>query len=121
MAEIKIDSGLFQERVSHFVGAWKNDLRSKEGPFNGASSIVILMGKPEDGQDFHKNNAMHVSLWGRRDPGPSTRPARKLTTMVQFWLLGYEFPATLMLFTLDCLYVVTTAKKGRFTWQGEAA
>ena len=34
--------------------------------------------------------------------------------MIKFWLLGYEFPATLMLFTLDCLYVVTTAKKGRF-------
>lgn len=68
MAEIKIDSGLFQERVSHFVGAWKNDLRSKEGPFNGASSIVILMGKPEDGQDFYKNNAMHVSVLGKRRP-----------------------------------------------------
>lgn len=71
MAEIKIDSGLFQERVSHFVGAWKNDLRSKEGPFNGASSIVILMGKPEDGQDFHKNNAMHVSLLRKRDSCPN--------------------------------------------------
>jgi nucleosome binding factor SPN SPT16 subunit len=32
----------------------------------------------------------------------------------QFWLLGYEFPATLFLFTLDALYIVTTAKKGMF-------
>lgn len=78
MAEIKIDSNLFQERVSHFVGAWKNDLRSKEGPFNGASSIVILMGKPEDGQDFHKNNAMHVSIVkGLRSRMPRTRPFRE--------------------------------------------
>lgn len=30
----------------------------------------------------------------------------------QFWLLGYEFPTTLMLFTLDTLYILTTAKKG---------
>lgn len=76
MADIKIDSGLFQERVSHFVGAWKNDLRSKEGPFNGASSIVVLMGKPEDGQDFYKNNAMHVSL--RRKLRPSSSRCDRL-------------------------------------------
>ena len=31
---------------------------------------------------------------------------------VQFWLLGYEFPTTLMLFTVDTLYILTTAKKG---------
>jgi nucleosome binding factor SPN SPT16 subunit len=31
---------------------------------------------------------------------------------VQFWLLGYEFPTTMMLFTLDTLYILTTAKKG---------
>lgn len=30
----------------------------------------------------------------------------------QFWLLGYEFPATLLVFTPDVMYVVTTAKKG---------
>ena len=31
---------------------------------------------------------------------------------VKFWLLGYEFPATLFIFTPDAMYVVTTAKKG---------
>ena len=31
---------------------------------------------------------------------------------VQFWLLGYEFPTTLMLFTLDTVYIITTQKKG---------
>ena len=31
---------------------------------------------------------------------------------LQFWLLGYEFPTTLMLFTLDTLYILTTQKKG---------
>lgn len=30
----------------------------------------------------------------------------------QFWLLGYEFPATLLLLTTEAMYVVTTAKKG---------
>lgn len=30
----------------------------------------------------------------------------------QFWLLGYEFPATLLVLTTEAMYVVTTAKKG---------
>ncbi|KAH8178958.1 FACT complex subunit (SPT16/CDC68) domain-containing protein [Sarocladium implicatum] len=89
MAEIKIDSKVFQERVSHFATAWKNDLRSKDGQFGGATSIVVMMGKVEEVPEFHKNNAMH------------------------FWLLGYEFPTTLMLFTLDTLYILTTAKKAK--------
>jgi nucleosome binding factor SPN SPT16 subunit len=33
---------------------------------------------------------------------------------VQFWLLGYEFPTTLMLFTLDTLYIITTQKKAKY-------
>ncbi|KAL6908926.1 FACT complex subunit domain-containing protein [Trichoderma evansii] len=89
MAEIKIDSKLFQERLSHFITAWKNDLRSKDGLFGGVSSFVIMMGKVEEVPEFHKNNAVH------------------------FWLLGYEFPTTLMLFTVDTLYILTTAKKAK--------
>ena len=62
MADIKIDSKLFQERISHFATAWKNDLRSKDSLFGGASSILIMMGKMEEVPEFHKNNAMHVSF-----------------------------------------------------------
>ncbi len=40
------------------------------------------------------------------------RVAFQVLTLRQFWLLGYEFPATLFLFTMEALYVVTTAKKG---------
>lgn len=36
----------------------------------------------------------------------------KILTRTQFWLLGYEFPTTLMLFTVDTLYILTTQKKG---------
>ncbi|KAN0108867.1 SPT16 domain containing protein [Hyaloscypha variabilis] len=89
MAEIKIDKTLFQERLSHFVAAWKADKRSGDALFNGASSILVLMGKTEEAAQFQKNNAIH------------------------FWLLGYEFPATLFLLTLDGLYIVTTAKKAK--------
>lgn len=89
MAEIKIDAKLFHERLSHLVAAWKADKRVGDALFNGASSILILMGRTEEGVNFQKHNAIH------------------------FWLLGYEFPATLFLFTLDKLWVVTTAKKAR--------
>jgi len=89
MADIKIDSKLFQDRLSHFATSWKNDLRSKESLFGGASSIIVMMGKMEEVPEFHKNNAVH------------------------FWLLGYEFPTTLMLFTTDTLYILTTAKKAK--------
>lgn len=59
---IKIDNKLFQERISHFVNAWKADKRSGDALFGGASSIIIMMGKMEEAQGFQKNNAMHVSL-----------------------------------------------------------
>lgn len=59
MSEIKLDSKLFQERISHFAAAWKNDLRSKDSQFGGANSIVVMMGKGD--ADIYKNNAMHVS------------------------------------------------------------
>lgn len=75
MAEIRIDSKLFQERISHFATAWKNDLRSKDSVFAGASSMVVMMGKVEEVPEFHKNNAMHVSR-SPRDADAAARPAR---------------------------------------------
>lgn len=60
MADIKIDGKLLQERISHFATSWKNDLRSKDGLFGGASSIIIMMGKMEEFPELQKNNAMHV-------------------------------------------------------------
>jgi hypothetical protein len=71
MAEIKIDSKLFQERISHFVTAWKNDLRSKDSLFNGAQSLIVMMGKVEEIPEFHKNNAIHVC-----DPFPRNEKSK---------------------------------------------
>jgi nucleosome binding factor SPN SPT16 subunit len=62
MAEIKIDKNLFQERLSHFYSAWKADKRSGDALFNGASSILVLMGKTEETAQFQKNNAIHVCI-----------------------------------------------------------
>ena len=62
MADIKIDSKTFQDRITHFVNAWKADKRAGDALFGGASSLVIAMGKVETNPEFHKNNAMHVSI-----------------------------------------------------------
>ncbi|PLN77876.1 transcription elongation complex subunit [Aspergillus taichungensis] len=87
--EIVIDKAVFFNRLSSFYAAWKADKRSNNAAFSGVGSIIILMGKTDEANSFQKNNAMH------------------------FWLLGYEFPATLMIFTTEMMYVVTTAKKAK--------
>ena len=58
--EIKIDKQVFENRISHFISAWKADKRSGDALFGGVGSIVILMGKTEESNSFQKNNAMHV-------------------------------------------------------------
>ncbi|KAJ5911042.1 FACT complex subunit s.t1.c16 [Penicillium subrubescens] len=86
--KIAIDKNTFFNHLSNFYASWKADKRSGNTLFGGAGSIVILMGKTKsDESSFQKNNAMH------------------------FWLLGYEFPATLFVLTTEAIYVVTTAKK----------
>ncbi|PWY68043.1 FACT complex subunit spt16 [Aspergillus heteromorphus CBS 117.55] len=87
--EILIDRNTFFTRLSSLYTAWKADKRSGNASFGGVSSIIILMGKTDEANSFQKNNAMH------------------------FWLLGYEFPATLLVFTTEVVYVVTTAKKAK--------
>jgi len=58
--EIKIDKQVFENRLSHFISAWKADKRSGDALFGGVGSIVVLMGKTEESNSFQKNNAMHV-------------------------------------------------------------
>ncbi|KAJ9236799.1 hypothetical protein DTO169E5_5569 [Paecilomyces variotii] len=87
--EIVIDKNNFFNRLSSFYSAWKADRRSGNTVFGGVGSTVIVMGKTDEANSFQKSNAMH------------------------FWLLGYEFPATLFVFTIDAMYVVTTAKKAK--------
>ncbi|KAI4255761.1 MAG: hypothetical protein LQ352_002412 [Teloschistes flavicans] len=88
--EVKIDSQTFHHRLSTLTSAWKADKRSNnDALFGGVGSFIVLMGKNEETANYQKSNAMH------------------------YWLLGYEFPATLMVFTPDALWFVTTAKKAK--------
>ncbi|KAF1344690.1 transcription elongation complex subunit [Delphinella strobiligena] len=88
--QVKIDKQLFHNRLSAFIAQWKQDKRSGDAAFNGADSVVICIGKSEEGQPFNK------------------------TTAFQFWLLGYEFPSTLFVITTDTMYILTTKKKATY-------
>lgn len=58
--EVKIDKDIFQTRLGRLVSSWKADkLKAGEGGFNGANSIIILLGKSDD-SSYQKNNSMHV-------------------------------------------------------------
>lgn len=116
--EIKIDKQVLENRISHFISAWKADKRSGDVLFGGVGSIVIVMGKTEESNSFQKNNAMHVGilktgLLAHQIFDTEDELLRLMSFFDQFWLLGYEFPATLFVITTEALYIVTTAKKGK--------
>ena len=88
--EVSIDKANFHSRLSSLITQWKADKRSGNNVFGDVGSIAVVMGKSDEAAGFHKANA------------------------TQFWLLGYEFPATLFLITLEAMYIVTTKKKATY-------
>ena len=58
--EISIDSHVFHDRLSSFLNQWKNDKRAGEGLFNGADSIVLLVGKASETGTYSKTTAFQV-------------------------------------------------------------
>lgn len=88
--EVSIDKNTFHTRLSSLIGQWKADKRSGNNVFGDVGSIVVAMGKSDEAQGFQKANAM------------------------QFWLLGYEFPTTLFLITMEAIYIITTKKKAQY-------
>ena len=88
--EVSIDKTNFHTRLASLVTQWKADRRGGNNVFGEVGSICIVMGKSDESQGFHKSNGL------------------------QFWLLNYEFPATLMLITLEGVYIVTTKKKAAY-------
>ncbi|KAK6415995.1 FACT complex subunit spt16, partial [Oleoguttula sp. CCFEE 5521] len=85
--EVSIDKAQFHNRLASIITQWKADKRSGNNVFGDVGSIAVVMGKTDEAAGFHKANAL------------------------QFWLLGYEFPTTLFLITLECIYILTTKKK----------
>lgn len=88
--EVSIDKNTFHNRLSSLIAQWKADKRSGNSVFGDVGSIAIVMGKTDEAAGFHKANAL------------------------QFWMLGYEFPATLFVITLEGMYIITTKKKAAY-------
>ena len=60
--EISIDTNIFHDRLSAFLNQWKNDKRSGDVLFNGADSIVLLVGKASESGIYNKTTAFQVSV-----------------------------------------------------------
>ncbi|TGZ82797.1 SPT16-domain-containing protein [Ascodesmis nigricans] len=85
--EVQIDKQVFHNRLANLIATWKDP--KKNDIFGGVEALVIVLGKTQDGP-YSKSLAL------------------------QFWLLGYEFPATLFMITQEKFYIVTTAKKAKY-------
>ncbi|KIW01058.1 uncharacterized protein PV09_07572 [Verruconis gallopava] len=88
-SEIEISADVFHSRLSSFITAWKNDKRAGDVLFSGVGSVVISVGKATEG-------------------------AYPKSAAIQLWLLGYEFPQTLFIITMEGMTIVTTKKKASF-------
>ncbi|RUS30293.1 hypothetical protein BC938DRAFT_479592 [Jimgerdemannia flammicorona] len=89
MSNVQIDAKVFHRRARYLLTQWKT-AASKTGNdefFQNADTILIAVGNADEDNPYQKSTA------------------------VQTWLLGYEFPQTLMLFTQEKLHIMTSPNK----------
>lgn len=58
--EVSIDKQTFHNRLSGLISLWKADKKNNDATFGGVGSIVVVMGKSDEGQAFNKSSAMQV-------------------------------------------------------------
>lgn len=90
MADIAIDAAQFHRRLGKILALWKENESNEDSPFHGLGSFLVIMGSADEDNPYQKTAALHT------------------------WLLGYEFPATLMLMTTQRLLFVTSENKAKF-------
>ncbi|KAG8932667.1 FACT complex subunit spt16 [Tulasnella sp. 418] len=89
--EVKLNAQLFFSRAQQVIHAWQAAGKSPEHEsLTGVDSLLILIG----------------------DPAGEDEPDRK-STAFQIWLLGYEFPSTLLLFTQQKIYFLCSSSKAK--------
>ena len=89
MDEVVVSTEQFNARIARLISQWRADKKGNDTLAGGADSIIFVLGKSDESGTFQKTNSL------------------------QYWLLGYEFPATLFLVTLDKCYILTSGKKGK--------
>lgn len=62
--EVKIDRDQFHSRLGQLLAAWRTDRRASgdAAVFGGVTSMVVLMGRNEEGAGQLKNSALHVGI-----------------------------------------------------------
>ncbi|KAG8901329.1 FACT complex subunit spt16 [Tulasnella sp. 403] len=89
--EVKLNAQQFFTRIQTVLDAWNAAGKTPElESLTGVDALLILIG----------------------DPAGEDEPDRK-STAFQIWLLGYEFPSTLMLIQKDKIYFLCSASKGK--------
>eukprot|EP00026_Physarum_polycephalum_P000558 Phypoly_transcript_00559.p1 GENE.Phypoly_transcript_00559~~Phypoly_transcript_00559.p1 ORF type:complete len:1075 (-),score=176.29 Phypoly_transcript_00559:1265-4462(-) len=81
---IKLDSKSFWRRVKALYDSWQ---KKDDYLWKGPDALVIAQGTPDDDNPYKKTNAL------------------------QYWLLGYEFADTIIVFCESNIYVLTSPKK----------
>ncbi|KAJ2821167.1 FACT complex subunit spt16, partial [Coemansia furcata] len=86
MSEVQIDAAAFHRRAKRLLDSLKSG-RSASG--QAFDSVLIIQGRSDEKNPYTK------------------------TIATQMWLLGYEFPNTMMLVTKSKLYIVASPKKAK--------
>nr|ODN93073.1 FACT complex subunit SPT16 [Cryptococcus depauperatus CBS 7841] len=87
MSDIQLDSGTFSKRVTQIFNAWEASCDCQI--LKDVDSIAILLGEANEDMAYNK------------------------TTALQLWLLGYEFPSTLIIFLKSTRKVVFLSSNSR--------
>ncbi|CAA21804.1 histone H2A-H2B chaperone, FACT complex subunit Spt16 [Schizosaccharomyces pombe] len=86
MAEYEIDEITFHKRLGILLTSWKNEEDGKT-LFQDCDSILVTVGAHDDTNPYQKSTALHT------------------------WLLGYEFPSTLILLEKHRITILTSVNK----------
>ncbi|KAG2348552.1 FACT complex subunit SPT16 [Suillus weaverae] len=93
--QVQLNKQLIASRLKNVYDGWRNASQNDEyGSIADAEALLLLSG----------------------DPAGEDEPVRKGTAF-QTWLLGYEFPSTLLLFQKDKLLILCSASKAKFLHQ----
>lgn len=88
--EPTIDCTQFQSRLRQLLDLWREQSAVPSSSFFEVKSFLVFMGSGDDDNPYQKTAALHT------------------------WLLGYEFPATLLLMTLSKIIFITSENKAKF-------
>ncbi|KAJ7074321.1 FACT complex subunit SPT16 [Mycena amicta] len=92
---VELNKAAFHSRVQRIYQGWRDAAQNEDyNIIDGADGLLLVAG----------------------DPAPEDEPARK-GTAIQQWLLGYEFPSTLILFAEDKISILCSASKAKILSQ----